>query len=205
MSDIKNICSRSRNRRGHCNRHWQRPIDARMDKPIQQPLAARAMQQHQRGFTLIEVLIALLVLSIGLLGLAALQTNGLRSNQMASMRTTATQLAYDISDRMRANRVGLDARHYVIDAEDPDPAIDADALCDQSICSATQMASFDIAQWRNETHALPGGTGSIASTVNGSVTVHSVTVYWDEYRKGATGTACGPDPAVDLRCITLTL
>jgi len=57
----------------------------------------------QRGFTLLEVLIALLVLSIGLLGLAALQTTGLRSNEMASMRTTATQLAYDISDRMRAN------------------------------------------------------------------------------------------------------
>ena len=63
-------------------------------------------RKKQQGFTLLEVLIALLVLSIGLLGLAALQTTGLRSNEMASMRTTSTMLAYDISERMRANSRG---------------------------------------------------------------------------------------------------
>ena len=64
-------------------------------------------QRKQDGFTLLEVLIALLVLSIGLLGLAALQTVGLRSNQMANLRTLATQRAYDISDQMRATRSRL--------------------------------------------------------------------------------------------------
>ena len=53
------------------------------------------------------MLIALLVLSIGLLGLAALQTVCLRSNQMDTMLTTATQAAYDITDRIRANVSGM--------------------------------------------------------------------------------------------------
>src|SRR5574343_439121 len=55
------------------------------------------------GFTLIEVLIAMLVLAIGLLGLATLQTYSLRSNLSAYTRGQATQLLYDMSDRMRAN------------------------------------------------------------------------------------------------------
>jgi len=159
----------------------------------------------QRGFTLLEVLIALLILSIGLLGLASLQTNGLRSNQMASMRTTATQLAYDIADRMRANPVGVDAQNYVIAVNDADPVIPAGGNCENSTCSASQMATYDLAQWRGATRALPGGTSSIARIVTGSVVTHTITVYWDEYRQGVTGTACGPDPKVDLRCVSLTL
>ena len=55
------------------------------------------------GFTLIEVLIAMIVLAVGLLGLAGLQATSLRNNQSAYNRIKATQLAYDIADRMRAN------------------------------------------------------------------------------------------------------
>lgn len=59
---------------------------------------------RQRGTTLIEVLITLVVLSIGLLGLAALQAISLRANQTAYYRTQATSLAYEITDHARANR-----------------------------------------------------------------------------------------------------
>ena len=59
------------------------------------------------GFTLIEVLIAMLVLAVGLLGLAGLQATSLRNNQSAYNRSQATQLAYDIADRMRANSAGI--------------------------------------------------------------------------------------------------
>lgn len=57
------------------------------------------------GFTLIEILISVVVLAIGLLGMAALQMNGLRNNQSAYFRAQATQLAYDMADRMRTNIV----------------------------------------------------------------------------------------------------
>jgi len=57
-----------------------------------------------RGFGLIEVLVAILILAIGLLGLASLQTNGMRFNHSSYLRTQSTVLAYDILDIMRANR-----------------------------------------------------------------------------------------------------
>ena len=59
------------------------------------------------GFTLIEVLIAMLVLAVSLLGLAGLQATSLRNNQSAYNRSQATQLAYDLADRMRANAAGI--------------------------------------------------------------------------------------------------
>jgi type IV pilus assembly protein PilV len=61
---------------------------------------------RQKGFTLLEVLVAMLVLSIGLLGLAGLMASSLRNNHSAYYRTQATWLAYDVIDRMRVNRTG---------------------------------------------------------------------------------------------------
>lgn len=59
----------------------------------------------QRGFTLLEVLITLVILAVGLLGFAMLQTMNLRYTQSANYRTQATNLAYDLLDQMRANRL----------------------------------------------------------------------------------------------------
>ena len=166
------------------------------------------IRDRQRGFTLLEVLIALLILSIGLLGLASLQTSGLRSNKMASMRTTATQLAYDIADRMRANPAGVanlggvGTENYVITPTDTDPDM---TNCEGVTCTPGEMATYDLAQWRGAIRSLPGGTSSIVRTVTGTIVTHTITVFWDEYRQGITGTACGPDPEVDLRCMSLTL
>jgi len=61
------------------------------------------MAGHARGFTMLEVLVAILVVTLGLLGLAGLQTVSLRNNTSSAQRTIATQLAYDMADRMRAN------------------------------------------------------------------------------------------------------
>jgi len=144
------------------------------------------------GFTLLEVLIALLVLAIGLLGLAALQTTGLRANQMASMRTLATQLAYDMTDRMRANEVGIAANQYVIaTGETPtDPPV--------------TRADIDLTEWRAQVARLPGGLSSITQLAGPPIT-HEITVYWDEERKGATLGSCPPADNTELRCLRLTM
>jgi type IV pilus assembly protein PilV len=154
-------------------------------------------ENKQQGFTLLEVLIALLVLSIGLLGLAALQTTGLRSNEMASMRTTSTQLAYDISDRMRANPAGVAANEYV--------------LAGGAVPTGTSVAALDLIAWYNAVILLPGGRASIVQCDGASVLplptcdglTHIITVQWDEMRTDATGTTCPPTDKDDLRCYRL--
>ncbi len=161
---------------------------------------------RQHGFTLLELLIALLVLSIGLLGLAALQTTGLRSNQMASMRTIATQLTYDMTDRMRANPDGLTTtnQYYVLGTGDPTPSIVTN--CDAEACNSSELADFDLGQWRARVGTLPGGLSQIIQTTTAGTTTHTVTVHWNETRDPAvTGLDCPPNDKNDLRCVQLTL
>jgi type IV pilus assembly protein PilV len=166
----------------------------------------RKLVRTQHGFTLLEVLIALLVLSIGLLGLAALQTVGLRSNQMATMRTLATQMTYDITDRMRANPDGLTPgnQYYVIGTGDTAPTMTKD--CDAEICNSQELAIYDLNEWREIVTSLPGGLSSITQTTVAGVTTHTITVHWNEARDpGVTGLTCPPASETDLRCFQLTM
>lgn len=126
------------------------------------------------GFSLLEVLIALLVLSLGLLGLAALQARTVQFNQGAYLRSQATSLAYVMADRMRANRdaalngAAYDGVVYV----DPAPACAAPG-------GGATVAARDIAFWRSALAcSLPLGNGRIQR--NG--TVITISVRWDESR-----------------------
>ncbi|MEJ2108263.1 MAG: type IV pilus modification protein PilV [Acidiferrobacteraceae bacterium] len=82
---------------------------------------------NQRGFTLTEVLIAVLVLAVGLLGLAGLQLAGMKSNHSAYLRSQATIVAYDLLDRMRADPAGFTDRQFVMDtsADSGNPQFEA--------------------------------------------------------------------------------
>jgi type IV pilus assembly protein PilV len=107
----------------------------------------------QRGVTLIEALVALLVLSIGLLGVAGLQMVALRNNHGAHLRSQATVLAYDIADRMRANRAAALAGDY-------------DVAVGGTIAGAT-LAAIDVQTWKQTlSGVLPGGDGSLARNGN---------------------------------------
>lgn len=130
----------------------------------------------QSGFTLLEVLIAMLVLSIGLLGLAGLMASSMRNNQSSYHSTQATWLAYDILDRMRANRAGAIAGSY-------NGTLGSAATCSTTAPTGTITAQ-DIGGWKNAIAcALPEGDASIA--VNSTSRKATITVQWNDSR--ATG------------------
>ncbi len=132
--------------------------------------AARLRVGRCDGLTLIEVMIALIVMSIGVLGLATLQTASLNFNNSASQRTQATVLAYDMADKMRANRPAAQAGAYDIALEDPPPPCAAPN-------NAGTVAEQDISAWRMALACrLPQATGSIARA--GTQVV--LTVQWDD-------------------------
>lgn len=153
----------------------------------------------QSGFTMLEVLVAIVVLAFGLLGLAGLQADGLRNNTSAYMRSQATLMAYDMLDRMRANMQAVESGDYdnLMGTTPTDPG------CVTSGCSVAQMAQHDAYEWsQNLSEILPSGQGRVIG--NGSGSIFSITVMWDDQRSGATGTNCSGDPAVDLTCFTLS-
>jgi type IV pilus assembly protein PilV len=155
--------------------------------------------KNQNGVGMIEVLITLLVLSIGLLGLAGLQASSLRNNQSAYMRTQAVILAYDILDRMRANQMGVEAGSYNdIDTAD----LPSQPGCIATGCSFAQLADYDIVAWGTDlNNALSSALGRVETNGDGTFTV---TIMWDDARNGASGTGCDPDDADDRQCFFVT-
>jgi type IV pilus assembly protein PilV len=131
-----------------------------------------------RGFTLVEALVALLALSIGLLGVAGLQLIGLRANMGSSLRSTATYLSLDILDRMRGNRDNIE--DYEI------------ALGGAPATAGT--AQIDLVAWQaNLAALLPAAKGAI--TVDDVTNEVTVIVEWDDSR--------GADPT-PLQFVTST-
>lgn len=150
------------------------------------------------GFTLLEILIAVVVLSIGLLGIAGLQAVGQQSNHSAYLRSQATALAYDMIDRMRANNAGVANGDY--DAIDTTANTYTDPGCASSTCSSTQMAQYDMYDWQQElANQLPTGNGKVSGA--GSGTMYTVTVMWDDDRNGSASLVCG---AGTLKCFTVS-
>jgi len=133
------------------------------------------------GFTLIEVLVTLLVLSIGMLGVASLQMYGTRSGHDAYLRSQAVMLAYDIADRMRANPDGVDAGDYDGVSSAPSPYTD----CLANSCSVSQLADYDVAQWyATLAEVWPSATANITVSGSGIDAVRVITISWETRRVG---------------------
>lgn len=127
---------------------------------------------RQTGFSMVEILVTLVVLSLGLLGVLGLQVTGLQRNDGAYLRTQASLYAYDIADRMRANRDNALAGTYNL-------------LMSDSAPSGTGIANLDRSEWFTDIGTLPGGDGSINVAGN----IATIVVQWDDSRAGGSQTA----------------
>lgn len=136
---------------------------------------------RQRGVGLIEVLVAVLVMAIGLLGIAALQATALRNNQSALERSQAVMLSYAILDAMRANPTEARAGGY-----DMAMACQAPALAYAGESSAATLGRSDRAAWIAliKSELGPGGCGSVACAPVAGTGARDcrVTVRWDDSR-----------------------
>lgn len=106
--------------------------------------------QRQSGFSLIEVLVAAVIMSVGVLGVAGMQVASLQQNRTALLRSEAQQIAWDIADRMLVN---VEADYSGIDFTDT-PSLGTN--CNTSDCSFAQMAAFDITQWQCAINSVDG-------------------------------------------------
>jgi len=133
------------------------------------------------GFTLLEVMVALLVLSIGLLGLAMLQATNLQYNTDAYTRTQATLFAYDIIDRMRANSAAvadLDGTGY---DQPTSSAVTISTNCDTSSCTSAELATYDVRKWYDRAVAtLPNATATPPTININSTDSVTITIRWME-------------------------
>ena len=148
----------------------------------------------KNGFTLIEVLIAMIVLAVGLLGLAGLQATSLRNNQSAYNRMKATQLAYDIADRMRANYAQAKNSEkkdnsYIV-TKDQFPTSPVTECTSLPGCEPKIMAGNDLYEWQKAlSDGLPDGTGEIKLDKG----VLTITISWTENRDEDNDKEHAPD------------
>lgn len=147
----------------------------------------RQTQQAQRGVGLLEVLAALFVLSVGLLGIAGLQAQGVRAGHSATLRTIAVLQAQEIIERMRTNPLGVkkdDVTQYNSTADD----LGVNNSCGKvsgappEECDPGEMAKYDIYVWKsNLLSAFPNMTPTATIGVEiGAPSNVTVTVNWVE-------------------------
>lgn len=161
-----------------------------------------------RGLGLIEVMVATLVLAVGLLGIAGLQTAALANNLLAYQYLQASTLAQALIERMRANRQGVLDGHYLLAADAMPLPAGIDCGSGTRRCSSGEQAQWDLAMLRaqlspSDGSRLPGGRLSVRCEADcASSALRVVTIYWDAGRSGATGTDCSGGRE-QLQCLRL--
>lgn len=139
-------------------------------------MTLKSFLYRQQGFTLVESLVALIVLSVGMLGIAALYVEGLKAGRTAIFRTTAVLLAADMIDRVRANPAARD--DYELNGA-TSGCINGDVNC-----TATELAQEDRLVWETEVaERMPSGTEAdidVTLGVADPFDTYTITVTWPE-------------------------
>ncbi len=147
-----------------------------------------------RGDTMIEVLVTVLILAVGVLGVAAMQVTTLKNLNSSNSAGVAAIVTNDFVERMRANGAEVLLGTYI-----HSNAPSTFTNCVTQICSANQLAGYDMGTWwASMAAALPLATGQVTRV--GASNTFIVTVRWDDDRSGSTGTNCPVQSSTDLEC-----
>jgi len=137
----------------------------------------------QEGSSLIEVLVTLVIMAVGLLGLASMQMISIKNLNNSQFRSLATIYAYDMAERMRANRIGVELNSY----DDLDTIGATDPNC--TSCSTSEIAQLDEFQWaeRITQDVISGGLPAGNGTVKVNSGVYDIKIQWQEQQRDSNG------------------
>lgn len=171
-------------------------------------MPASLSRHAQGGASLVEVLMAMLLMSFGVLAMTAMQAHAIQHSQTTESRARATLLAHDLGDRMRANpSPGGDWGAYDLTATSlPAPPAPATTCLGPAVCTFDEMAAADLAQWQQQlTRSLPQGRGHVRSVGAQA----DVWVIWDEAAQAGAQShdSCpaGLPLAAHTRCLYLRI
>jgi type IV pilus assembly protein PilV len=131
------------------------------------------MKEHTRnsGFTLVETLVSMVVISVGMLGIAAMYVEGLRAGKSSIYRTEAVSLVSDMADRIRANPTAVAAYGGA--------GANNNCVNGPVDCTPAQLAADDIFRWQQDVAArIPGGISAIQVTAGVPVNTYTITLRW---------------------------
>lgn len=148
-----------------------------------------SVKSAQKGVSIVEALVALVILSVGMLGIASLYLMSVQSNRTAQTRTAAVQLINDMADRIRSNHLAMSKYALTLGATPP-TATD----CSTAVCTPDKMAAYDLRAWYdnaigNANHVLPksasGANGQLGITYTAGATSSDperlvLTIQWKE-------------------------
>lgn len=148
------------------------------------------MIKQQQGTSLVEILVTLLILSVGGLGLAAMQVLGIKQVNNSQNRSLAVIYAYDMAERMRSNQAGVAAGHY--------DGIDTGASshlveCTTTVCTPQALAQHDAFEWESAmadggvVGVVDKGLPNVRGTIEQTGDFYTITITWDEQYRDENG------------------
>jgi len=173
----------------------------------------RPHQRYGNGATLLEILVALAILSVGMLGVGALQTKAMRSGQDSYFLSQASFLADDMAERLRANNSAASPASGNYNGINTMTSYAALSAADKAIscaggatCTVANMARYDIAQWLRAVNDGNRGLALGAAKITWSGNTATITLRWQPGQSGegncdSTGTMGGGTQ--DYRCLQL--
>lgn len=161
-------------------------------------------ESSQRGVSLIEALVALLVLALGIMGMAGIQTRTLVESRTTNSRALAVQLTDDLLDRMQANSV-IRINPPVVSPYVTDWGVQAAAPADcfTEGCNGAQLAAFDLVQWKASLgRVLPGGDARVFQSTTDNAQF-GVLIGWTETQAKNQGEAAGAQATLFTDAVTI--